>query len=315
MYIDQTNALLAGKRGFGNIIIDFDPEDLTTEERTELAVEKIDNQPVFIVNPITGCGTLPSVSEATVETMRAILGARITGRLAADTRKESDRKERLAKFLESSPESWFEGKGEPYLSMWGFPPENLNPTQAEKLLVDAKIDEIKRFYNLAKIAWQQEEKRKEEIEKQNELKIAAKTQKKHNQLGDAVDRRGTDTQKERWSAGVMPVKEAIDLIFSEVTLPLTLAGMETLPSTQYHVGDSDWDQDETEKRTLSDEEWVASKKIKSTLGDGWTFSTWKQTAKSPEDWDNDDREVRTVVILRCAKMVGEIAVSFDTKIA
>jgi hypothetical protein len=132
-----------------------------------------------------------------------------------------------------------------------------------------------------------------------------------------VNRLGTETQKERWTAGVMPIKEAIALIIAETVKPLTDAGIETMDPTEYHIGDADWDQDETEKRTLNDSEWTQAKKIKTILGDGWTYCYWIQTAKSfePDDYDEEgERTTKRMVLIRCAKRVGEIEVSVDVEI-
>ena len=82
------------------------------------------------------------------------------------------------------------------------------------------------------------------------------------QLGEAVERLGTDLQRKKWSAGLMPRREAIDLLWHEAFAPL---GERALDAEAWHIPKIDADEyeeapdrEEGPKSTLSDSEFEAA---------------------------------------------------------
>lgn len=80
--------------------------------------------------------------------------------------------------------------------------------------------------------------------------------KKIEQLTDAVTRLGSDSQKERWAAHVMPRSEILDLLWAEWIKPVA-----ELPLLATKCGphfEGAW---ESDKQTLSDNEWDDAKHL------------------------------------------------------
>jgi hypothetical protein len=135
---------------------------------------------------------------------------------------------------------------------------------------------------------------------------------KYSQMSDAVNRLGTPTQRARWAEGVIPNSEAIGLIEAEALKPLTDAGYEVLPSDEYHLdpgtdeyGD-DVDVEETEKRTLTNAQYEAAKKIRDLMP-GWKCGYYQQY------YDLDGKTTKAVYI-RLSADVGVVHICADVEI-
>jgi hypothetical protein len=135
---------------------------------------------------------------------------------------------------------------------------------------------------------------------------------KYSQMADVVNRLGTPTQRARWAEGVMPHSEAISLIEAEALKPLTDAGYEVLPADEYHLdpgtdeyGD-DVDVEETEKRTLTNAQYEAAKKIRDLMP-GWEYGYYQQ-------YYSVDGKTTRAVYIRLSADVGVVHVCADVEI-
>jgi hypothetical protein len=108
---------------------------------------------------------------------------------------------------------------------------------------------------------------------------AAAEARKHEQLTEVVNRLGSDLQRERWAAGVMPVAEAVALVEGEALKPLRDAGLTLIDPTREHLdtddiehagccgqyGTPDVSYDESHKSTLDDEQWTNLRKLRAAI--------------------------------------------------
>jgi hypothetical protein len=131
--------------------------------------------------------------------------------------------------------------------------------------------------------------------------------KKYRQLDEALKRLGTENQRERWSAGVLPVREAIELVEKEATQPFISADVTIMPADEYHMGGNC---EESIKKTLSDIQWSVAKKIMDIGGKSWTYNYYIQTCQDPDEC-GDEETTAKMVLIRCNKKIGEISISFD----
>jgi hypothetical protein len=137
--------------------------------------------------------------------------------------------------------------------------------------------------------------------------------KKYHQLSDYVQRIGTETQKLRWAEHVMPVAEAISLVITEATAPLTAAGYVVLSSEDYHLSPDEEDEagntpdvSESDKKTLTDEQFLSAKKIRDLMA-GWDYAYYSQ------HYQQDDETISATYIRLCKK-IGMLAISIDVAI-
>lgn len=162
--------------------------------------------------------------------------------------------------------------------------------------------ERERLTEIARHRTEEREREKSEIE-----------QRKINQLADAVTRLGSDVQRERWAAGVMPRSEAIALIRSDLLRPAVEAGLTPLRSDVWHcTGDADaiisqyeYGCEETEKRTLSNAQYENVRRVRDILGDSWQYEYYQQTIRYEDD------EPEYVALVRASIDVGEYGFSAD----
>lgn len=143
-----------------------------------------------------------------------------------------------------------------------------------------------------------DEKQKEELE-------AGKTA----QLAEAVNKYGTESQRERWNENLMPRNEAVELLWQKTFEPLLAEGFELNKSTGYLLTTEtdeygeEIDMDETEKRTLNDEQWATVKKIKSVMPDA-TYEFYHQ-------YYEEHSELGTIDLVRLTKVIGKITLQCD----
>lgn len=143
----------------------------------------------------------------------------------------------------------------------------------------------------------------------------AAADRKHAQLADAVARLGDESQRERWAEGVLPTREAVDLIISEALAPLTAAGLTLLEDTDPvidHTGEDadaycqrggEITTDQTVLTKLSATTYAAVKRVRAAAPKSATVEAVKVTAKC------DACGARgSLVYLRASWTVGEIEV-------
>jgi hypothetical protein len=127
------------------------------------------------------------------------------------------------------------------------------------------------------------------------------------QLSYAVEALGTDSQKERWAAGVMPRSEALGLIRSEWLAPLCHAGIDPLHNAYHLEESSEYGQEieieESEKMTLTDEQWAVVKKCCAALPDA--------QAKYYHQHQTDVDEPESCDLVRLTQKIGEYTLECD----
>jgi hypothetical protein len=100
-----------------------------------------------------------------------------------------------------------------------------------------------------------------EVERR-EAAEAATDARKLAQLADAVSRLGSEVQRDKWAAGLMARREAIDLLWNDVFAPLGDRALDTeewhIPKIEAEEYEAAPEREEGEKLTLSDEEFEAA---------------------------------------------------------
>ncbi len=143
----------------------------------------------------------------------------------------------------------------------------------------------------------------EAAEAAEDIQEKALEARKTQQLADAVAQLGSPLQRERWAAGVMPRREAIDLIVEQARRPLVDAGLVVEDSKHYHVdGDS---QHEHSISTLNDLCWEIARKLPGLIP-GVEIGYWRQ-----EGTDSNTGETHTRIIARMTWLVGLVEVGAD----
>jgi hypothetical protein len=115
--------------------------------------------------------------------------------------------------------------------------------------------EIARECNAEREAAEEEAERAKEAEEERRVK----------QLGEAVARLGTMSQRERWAAEVMPRAEAIELIEAETWQPLRDSDLVLLDDSEWHVDGRN--PTTSDLRTLTDDEWSVAREIRRLMPD------------------------------------------------
>jgi hypothetical protein len=305
MYVDKDAAVLTGKSEFGNVVINVDPADLSDEERAELLNHQTSykscdygvSRNIRIGYLTYGTKVGEPVAEANLETLKKLLSWHIKERPAfvakieEEKRQEEEKRNLLRQEQEvennkrkqfdeemlPAVEAYERGEGErpKWKGSWGGTRELLDRLcNRDKELCDAKKN--------------------------------AQEKQKRNQLDEAVSKLGTESQKERWIAGVMPVGEVVDLIVEDQLKPVyaVMDGAELVSTNEtYLVKDcEDCEIETTEKRTLTDEEWATWKKIKSVVPDDVMVDFEKET-KTCYSCENE-----YAVVAECSWDVGVITV-------
>jgi hypothetical protein len=325
----RENAIREGVNEYGEQTVEVDVSTLTSEERTELVRRRT---PIFVDYAIN-----------TEENFRAWLTTQ-TNKRAADAIAEAARvEERVAHDLEipASELVFRDWNGNLRLQLYRLNEQSDPRVKARiaeaEALIKADKEEKKRQIEESDAAilpmlerYEAGESRENTINTVKYSRLSDGMQERVNaedkrrsdavkekieerktaQLADAVARLGTDEQKERWEAGVMPRKEALFLIWQEAVSPAIEAGLEPDGGNGYHMGENVDDEDETEKRTLSAEEWEAAKQIKAALGDEWEFSYWQESGNYYDEYQSEARIVKAVIV-RAEKTVGEYSLTAE----
>lgn len=157
-------------------------------------------------------------------------------------------------------------------------------------------------------------RRFEELEKKREIEAEAKKQaeieldiKKLEQLTDVVNRLGTDTQKAKWSSGLMKRSEALDLLWSETFwLPLDKIELSAYKNNEWVLiqvcGEEKYGRDNFEEKsisTLSDIEFENFTKAKNVLGE-----CSREFFVQSYDWDGNEDNCEIITIVRFTKTIG-----------
>ena len=119
--------------------------------------------------------------------------------------------------------------------------------------------------------------------------------RKLNQLTEAVKHFGSDSQKERWEADVMPRREVLDLIWNRWVEPLHNAGLEPLHNA-WHIAGYEDGFSESKKETLTDSQWAIVKKVKAVMPEA-ELEYYHQYS--------DDEDVQGCDLIRISQKIGE----------
>ena len=175
-------------------------------------------------------------------------------------------------------------------------------------------DDLRDQMKSAHIAFLSKSKKEDEA-KADELKAKQKAieARKTAQLADAVNRLGTDNQKARWAEGVLPNREAIELIEDEQFAELCKSGV-VFKNNSYHyenIGvnpqEDTLEEEETEKRTLTAEQFdQVQAAIK--CWPGCDVEYYKQTFKWEEAYETHKRSLS---LARLSKQVEELFITCD----
>src|SRR5690554_4092268 len=135
----------------------------------------------------------------------------------------------------------------------------------------------------------------EETEKRGKKEKEECDARKVAQLSEAVKRFGSDSQKERWEADVMPRREVLDLIWNRWVEPLHNAGLEPLHNA-WHIAGYEDDFSESKKETLTDSQWAIVKKVKAVMPEA-ELEYYHQYS--------DDEDVQGCDLIRISQKIGE----------
>jgi len=242
--LDRNKQIVAGIDPLASAVVEIPAADIPEDLRAHLASMRTLEGGVVALEGIirsVGCQTYITVAEpatGTSETVLAWLGeyAAVVNRKRAEqaeqtATREAEQVQALESYIASpvadriSKRQQMAGYGRGYREYWEAReltvpqscPAELR-TQYEAALSEAKseADRITAAEAVeaarAKLASDAEE--------------AAKAERKHDQLADAVARLGDDSQQARWAEGLLPAREAVDLIIAEALATITAAGLE-----------------------------------------------------------------------------------------
>lgn len=224
--VDKQAALAAGKSRWGEVKVMIDPAELDETERAILATG-VDRLPWTRGRPGTGLlvGSAPKAkryAECTTETVRAAI--REAGemfdwydRYMAERKAEAEKEQRehdeakIAEILPGAPMSLIWGYGlagrVPLKEIEWEVRHDLPGTMRDDPRIAPHVAEAKRLvaeHNAALV-----QRRKAEIQAANQRNVEAK-QRRKTQIDSWVAEHGTDGQKKRHAAGLLPEGEVLD---------------------------------------------------------------------------------------------------------
>lgn len=311
--VDRAEAIKIGNNSFGALPVYVDLSELTGEQRETLSWfssvyyldQSVRESAIAHVNASTNYDWLPAIGEATVDNLKKQLDYYRSERDKEIEKKKAQHEKEVAEWIALPDENKIRKIYSSYQVNYSTHTPTNDPrivAEAQRLrpLIDQKNAELKQQEEeQARIKKEREEfEEKRAIENQKILaeKIAAKKQ----QLTEAINRVGTEVQQERWNDGVMPMREAYDLFYADALASL---GMPYHSSKSFVIGcDCDSEEcEETEKRTLTDEQYLVVKEVKKALPE-FNLSYWHQKCNSCDDQCD---------VVRVNKMIGEIEVEAD----
>jgi hypothetical protein len=313
MQIDRDAALRAGRDKYGWQPLDIAAADLTTEEREQLIAHDCRRYASTEADgtradyAIQSAGSAWPITEPTVEGLRAAL-ASFSERERQEQEREQQRQQektaeheaRVAKLLALPTADLIH---QPYLDMawdisYGLRDVKSDPRVAGILAAAEALAAERNAQREAKRA------AREQAEQQAE-------ERKHAQLAEAVARLGTESQKERWAEGLLPTREAIDLIVAEKLAPLD--GLRIESPSEYWVAkcseECNGTTSESQLETLTDEEWNAFRLYRTDLAKSGAEIEYYRQSRTCEH-----AKVRAS-LARVTWTVGEIEIERDIVLA
>lgn len=335
--IDRTKALLAGRDQYGPTVVEIPAADIPEDLRPILTTMRVADTGAYVLQAISGgtSGTyfhqVQDPAEATPETVIQWLRDYQAARSAWQAAKDAELAERVARTVAVMAEwsarpvgdqvshGWHSGRGSSG-GNYSWQPEikDLPYPMPSDIQLPAEIISI---YQAARLEAQAEcDRRNADDASQaaaakasREAETQAAADRKQSQLADAVARFGDDSQRARWTEGVLPTREAVDLIVAEALAPVRAAGIEVLgdvaPEIEHadecHEGDDtpEIDTDETVLPKLSAKTYAALIDVRKAVPQGSTVEAIKTTATCKQC---ETKASRTYI--RASWMVGEIEV-------
>ena len=316
--IRESDALAAGINNQGEYLIEFDPADLTQEQREELLHSEqssFNNKYEWMANKGDSPGPYYDVSNIVkpvrpdLETLKALLDARIIRRVEVLAKIEKEKQTKTDNDLKN-------------IEKWMSNPEKCVSYDYRDVSVKMKRIylnwDAKNYYNTVPgfedaiedakslIFWQNleldiaktiKDKEKDRKEAEEDAVDAATATRKTNQISGWVFEHGTQSQKDRLEENLLPETEIIDGIRSKTYAPLDewprhdKLKTSDICSCEYEHCEVDFDVDEKESAT--EEEFEQLQKIKELMP-GATVELREHTGES-EDCKNTVRSTGFMV--------------------
>lgn len=221
--VDQNTALQAGKDTYGDIVIDFDPAELSPAQRAEIATCCLDNDKAYDVSYVQD--SLPGIyidkiACADVTALISILDERIA--------KKSEAKANTIKFLKAKA---IEDLAEYKKSTWSIGGLTWQLICEHNLLSEDKKKEVDNYLaQAAKVYAEKEKKRiakekaeqktREEKRQADESESTRIANEKAEQISAWVAEHGTENQQKRKELDLLEDEEVINAIREEIFAPL-----------------------------------------------------------------------------------------------
>jgi len=234
--IDRNHALQAGVDNEGDYTLTFSPADLTPAQRAELAecpvrdgAYRLDE---YIYEHGIGGHIPPAVTVPDLAAMRTLLDARIASRAEMVERRRvelvelrAQAAERIAAWAEGPPDKRVSYNGSYWIIAWPrlpYPMGDQTETRAAAAANPAVAEAIQDAESLAfwtgldrQIEIMRTERLKTEAAKAAKAAAAAAAERQRIQVSTWVWAHGSDNQRSRHTAGLLPETEIIDAIRSE----------------------------------------------------------------------------------------------------
>lgn len=208
--IAQKAAILAGKKEYGRQFVEIDPALLSENQRKTLLLCPTDganDHPGYYYKLDMG-----DYGETTPETIAKRLDE------IADEKEQEEKKRQQE--IENQINTWLTMPEEEFASLWINMSSNAlnDPRMAAKKETREKIREEQERIREIEAIEKADRKAQKEVEIQAEKEKIA--QQKKDYIHTWVEKNGTESQKERYSADLLPLSEVLDLVEEQIFLSL-----------------------------------------------------------------------------------------------
>ena len=338
--LSRDKQLLAGVEPVASAVVEIAAADIPEDLRPHIAsMRTLDSGAIALEGIIrtAGCQTYITVSEPAAGTPETVLDWLREYAAVVDARRVKAAAERAEKEVEQmqAMEAYIAapvadrivrrqrlaGYGRGYREYWEAreltvpqsSPAELRD-QYEASLAKARTEADR----LTKAETEEEERAKAEAEEEERAKAA----RKHTQLTDAVARLGDESQQARWAEGMLPAREAVDLIIAEALAPVKASGLEVagdvgamtatgINHEDAYDGDNlcdtaEVETDETVLTKLSAETYVLLRKVRAAVPQGASVDAVKMVATCESCKARGNQ-----TYIRASWTVGEIEVGIN----
>lgn len=229
--ISQKHAILAGRSTWGKVEVEVDPASLTQEQRVELCECASRGFPANLASSIDGSSyIMPDDEQSKLaladpkDAVTIVLNHRIAFRQEKKEKKAAERQAKLNEFLTSPVEKfvkegttqtvWDGQSTATWTECYASTPWDLPDDPALKDRIDAVKAEVDRINESRRARAEVVAKEKEAARLVKEAEEQAARERKAAQIAAWVETHGTESQKKRLAADLLPEKEAVDGIRS-----------------------------------------------------------------------------------------------------